>query len=78
MYVGGGTDYDSGPYNATFTAGETIASFFVTIIDDGIREDDEDFTLIINSSLIPINVPDQAIVTIIDDDGKYIIVININ
>ena len=62
----------SGPYNATFTAGVITTSFGISIIDDGILEDDEDFALMIVSSPITVADPHEAVVTIIDDDGNKI------
>ena len=64
------SDYVSGPYIVEFPAGSTIASFGVVIVNDDIAEDNEDFTLMINSSSVPIGSPDQATVIIVDDDGK--------
>ena len=68
-------DYGSGPYTVTFPAGVTSVPFNVSIIDDMIFEGNEDFMLTIDpSSLIPTGVtvgsPDQATVTIVDDDRK--------
>ena len=60
----------SGPYSVTFTAGVTTTSFVVSIFDDGILEDDEDFSLIITLSPIPVVDPVEANVTILDDDGN--------
>lgn len=58
-----------------FLAGMTIASFDVAITDDGILEVDENFELFINMSSLPrdiaVGIPSRAIVTIVDDDGKY-------
>jgi len=76
--TGGGVDYNSEPYNVTFLAGMTHASFNVAIINDIVSEDNETFDLIIELSSLPSNVtainPEQATVTIVDDDdGKYII-----
>ena len=53
----------------------TTASFTISIFDDGILEDNENFTLTINSELtsIPVVNPDQAIVTIEDNDGNICI-----
>ena len=52
----------------------TSASFDIPINDDDILEGDEDFMLTINPSSVPTGVtvgnPDQATVTIVDDDGK--------
>ena len=47
--IGGGIDYNPGPYNVTFPIGSTIASFNITIIDDGVLEDDEMFNISITS-----------------------------
>ena len=65
----------SGPYNVTFTAEMTTSSFSVSIIDDETFEDDETFTLKINSapSIIDIGDPHQATVTIVDNEGKWCI-----
>jgi len=72
--TGGGVDYDSGPYTATFTAGQTSVPFNVPINDDNILENTEMFTLAIDSSTLPNRVtigdPGQAIVTIMDTDSK--------
>ena len=69
----GGMDYDSGPYSVMIPAGLTTASRTITITDDNISENDENFDLFINTSLLPSQVnadPDKATVTIVDDDGK--------
>ena len=47
----------------------TSASFVVSIINDDTREDNEGFILIIDSSPVPVDDPDQVIVTILDGDG---------
>ena len=60
----------SGPYTVIFTAGVTTASFVIEIFDDGILEGDEDFTLMITSSPIFDVHPFEAVVTILNDDGK--------
>ena len=66
-------DYTSGPYSVTFPAGVTSVPFNVTINNDNVFEDNENFTLTINSSL-PTGVmagnPGQATVTIVDNDRK--------
>ena len=75
--IGGGVDYDSGPYTVTVPAGETSTSFNVSITNDDISERTENLNLIINASSIPDYVivinPNQARVTIVDNDGKYMI-----
>ena len=67
-------DYISGPYTVLFSAGQTHVSFSVAILDDIILEGNENFTLIINPFTLSNNVivgnPGQAIVTIVDNDGK--------
>ena len=72
--TGGGVDYDSGPYTVTIPAGQTRASFNISINDDDIFEMNENFVLTINESSIPsgiaVNTPNETIVTIVDDDGK--------
>ena len=72
--TGGGVDYDSGPYNITFQAGTISVPFNVSITDDNILEDDENFLLTVDLSLLPDNItasdPYQATVTIVDKDGK--------
>ena len=68
----GEADYDSGPFNITIPAGETLAVFNIPINDDDLIEGNENFTLSINASLLPSNVvivnPVQIKVTIFDDD----------
>ena len=67
-------DYESGPYNVTFFAGTTAASFNVSIINDDVLENDETFHLTIRPPSAPDNVivgePVQATVTVADFDGK--------
>ena len=74
-YVGGGVDYDSGPYAVQFDVGETNASFVVIIDNDDLKEDNETFNLNISTSSLPSSVtvgdPSQTTVTIVNDDGKY-------
>ena len=70
-YITGGDDYDSGPYNINFTAGMTSSSLAITINDDNIFEDNENFTVTIDSdpSTIAVGDPHQATVTIVDNEG---------
>ena len=74
-YVGGGVDYNSGPYAVQFNVGVTRVSFNVTLKDDRSKENNETFTLSINPSSLPnnINVGDHVptTVTILNDDGKF-------
>ena len=70
-------DYDSRPYNVTFPAGQTTATFDVPINDDNILEGNENFMLTINSSSLLTDVtrgdPGQATVTIMDNDRKLLL-----
>ena len=72
MYIDG--DYSSGAYAVTFTAGVTTVSFDVLITDNNILESNMNFSIAIDPSSLPNRVivgnPDQASVTIFDDDGK--------
>ena len=78
MYTGGGVDYDSGPYNITFPAGTKSVPFNVSITDDNMLEDNENFLLTVDLSSLPDNItvsdPYQATVTIVDKDGKLTVV----
>ena len=68
-------DYISGPYSVTFPAGMMRAEFSISIINDTVFEGNEDFMLVINSSLptdIRVGYPDQVTVTIVDDDRKLL------
>ena len=67
-------DYGSGPYTVMFPAGETRVPFNISINNDRIYEGNEDFMLTINPTLpvgIMVGTPDQATVTIVDNDRKY-------
>ena len=74
--TGGGTDYDSGPYSVTFTAGVTSVLFDVPINNDNIFEMNEDFTLTIIARSLPDGVTRDkagpATVNILDDDGECV------
>ena len=74
-YVGEGVDYNSGPYAVQLKAGMTNVPFSVILKDDSSKEDNETFTLSINSSSLPngINIGDhvQTTVTILNDDGTF-------
>ena len=68
-------DYTSGPYSVRFPAGVMSIPFSISIKfnDDNIFEDNENFTLTINSSLptgVMVGNPNQATVTIVDNDCK--------
>ena len=67
-------DYTSGPYTVTFPAGATIASFNVSVNNDYILEDNENFILTINSPSLSTGIAssdlDQATVIIVDNACK--------
>lgn len=71
-----GEDYDSGPFSITIPAGDTSASFNVSIMIDNIFESDESFNLMINSSSFPGRVslqPDCVPrITIVNDESKLL------
>lgn len=82
MYVGG-INYNTGPYNINIPAEETYVLFNVTIIDDNIREENESFHLVINTTQ---ELPDRiyfgenlsTIISIEDDDGMRLCYYNNN
>ena len=66
-------DYTSGPHSVRFPAGVMSVPFSISINDDNIFEDNENFTLTINPSLptgVMVGNPGQATVTIVDNDCK--------
>ena len=69
-------DYTSGPYTVTFPAGVTMVSFDVPITDDKISESVEKFVLTINQTSLltrsDVGTPVEIVVTIVDDERKYI------
>ena len=67
-------DYDSGPYYVMFFAGMTSVPFSISINNDTKFEGNETITLSINSQIpygIIIGDPDEALLTVVDDDSKY-------
>ena len=76
IHLTGGADYTSGPYSVTIPAGVISVSFRVAINDDNVGEEDEQFSLTIDPSSLPANVPritpGVATFTIVDDDGMLI------
>ena len=75
MFIAGSSDYTPGPFDVTFPAGMTTASFSVPIADDNLFEGSEVFTVTIVSSTLPSQVVEGAdcvaVVTIVDDDSKF-------
>ena len=78
IIAGDGIDYDSGPYVVKFPAGNTSATFDVSVNDDKLLETNERFSLSIGLSSLPSKVfgsriamfPSQSTVVIIDDDKQ--------
>ena len=71
-----GGDYDPRLYTVMFNAGETSKSFQLPITDDDVFEGNEHFSLTIKStspSVVSIGDPNQANVTILDDDREWMI-----
>ena len=74
----GNIDYNFGPYTVTFIAGNTTASLNISIIDDDVLENNENFFLTINrvyhnysqSNKVTADTTYRPIVNIIDDDCK--------
>ena len=70
-------DYGSGPYEVTFIAGKTQASFNVSLTDDNVFESNENFMITIDPSslLNNVTVGDRKRVTVIimDNDGNYFV-----
>ena len=76
----GGKDYNSEPIFIKFDTETTRVSFNVPVLEDKVLEGNETFNLIIDpSSLtnnkITVGDPDQATVTIVDNDGKQRIMV---
>ena len=67
-------DYDLEEHNITFLANETIVELSITINDDNITENNENFNLVIDDSSLPNTVTlgdyNTTEITIINDDGK--------
>lgn len=78
LLVLGNIDYSFGPYTVTFIAGNTTASLNISIIDDNVLENNENFFLAISqifhsyysSDKVTADTTDRPIVNIIDDDCK--------
>ena len=72
--VGGGVDYNSGPYTIRFKVRETRVSFNISINNDNIMEGNESFTLDIVTRSLPSSVTigdhGQTTVTILANDRK--------
>ena len=77
-YVGGGVDYNSGPYAVQFNVGVTSIPLTVLIQADNILEDNETFEFSVNASALPDDVTvgstGHTTVTIVDDNGEYTVI----
>ena len=67
-----GSDYESGPYTVTFTAGEMSATLMMSTMDDNTTELSEYFIVMITSTdqpgAVEIGPSDMALVTFDDKD----------
>ncbi|XP_065910088.1 uncharacterized protein [Dysidea avara] len=72
----GDVDYNSGPYNVTVLAGNTVGFLNIKLIDDNLLEKVENFNLTIESSSLPIGIFlgkfIEASVVIVDNDETTI------
>ena len=66
-------DYTSGPYTVTFLAGQTTATFNISIINNDIAEGNENFMLNINETSLLTGItrgdPGGSTVLIVDNDN---------
>ena len=80
VWLTGGVDFNTATLTATFASGMTTSSVSVSVINDMIAEDDEEFDLTLNvpSSLGPaITAGDRntAVGVITDSTSKFVIYI---
>ena len=72
--IGGGVDYNSGPYSIKILAGANRMTFNISINNDNILEDNEEFSLIINNTSLPscviTNSSGRSTVIVRDDDSE--------
>ena len=77
-----GSDYETGPYNVSFAAGQMNATLVMSTMDDSTTELSEYFMVMINStdsSDVEIGSPNMAFITIDDNDpGTYIHAISVH
>ena len=68
-------DYNAGLFTIILPAGEFRMEFNISITDDNILENDEEFNLTIISTSLPDRLLDggiqQTTIFIADDDGKF-------
>ena len=67
-----GSNYESGPYTVTFSAGEMSATLMVSTTDDDTTELSEYFRVVIASTdqpgLVVISSPNVSVITIEDNE----------
>ena len=61
-------------FNVTISAGQISSSFSIDIINDMKMEDNETFHIMIRSLYLHHHSVSSSTVTIIDDDGMYVII----
>ena len=75
IFIGGGVDYNSGPYTVTFPIGITSVPFNITITNDIFYENMESFQVAIDPFLLPtwitVGYFGETNVTIMDEICKY-------
>ena len=76
FHLTAGSDYQSGPYTVSFSAGQMYAILMVGTLDDSTTELSEYFKMAINStdqpSVVEIGSPNTSFITIEDNDpGKH-------
>ena len=75
--LGGGIDYNSGPYTVIIPANVDEVSFSIFITNDNKKEENETFHLVIDSSSLPdgviVDTPSQAVITIVDVTRKILL-----
>ena len=74
FYLGGNVDYESGPFIVMIPAGETRVSFSITIVSDSLFEQNEQFSVTIDSPSLPnrtfVEPGCMLVVKILNDDGE--------
>jgi len=74
LVASGESDYLYEVYTVTFPANVTIQTVDILICDDSVLEQDEMFSLFIDSTSYPFSMitgsPDHVNITIVDNDGK--------
>ena len=79
LYTPGGSNFQSGGYQATFLAGETTASVSIPITDDTTAELTEDFSAVLTIPAMAVSqgiikgAVDTATIDIIDNDPVEVV-----